>query len=82
MGRVLTISSGNYLLPNVAVEMERLRLQARVLEPEAEAMLERIQIKEGWNCVDLGCGGMGILGPLSRRVGASGSVVGVDLDQK
>lgn len=73
---------GEYLLAGGAAELERLRLQARVWEPEAEAMLDRIGVRLGWRCVDLGCGAMGILGPLSRRVGAEGRVVGVDSDPK
>lgn len=72
----------NYLLAGGSAELERLRLQARVWEPAAEAMLDTIGIQHGWNCVDLGCGGMGILGPLSQRVGANGRVVGVDTDTK
>jgi SAM-dependent methyltransferase len=59
-----------------------LQLQARVWEPEAEAMLDRIGLAPGAECIDLGCGAMGILRPLSRRVGPSGRVVGVDLDAK
>lgn len=72
----------NYLLAGGSAELERLRLQARVWEPEAEVMLDRIAIQPGWNCIDLGCGAMGILSPLSRRVGARGRVVGVDTDAK
>jgi SAM-dependent methyltransferase len=45
-------------------------------------MLDRIGVAPGWNCVDLGCGAMGVLGPLSRRVGPQGHVVGVDRDPK
>jgi ubiquinone/menaquinone biosynthesis C-methylase UbiE len=71
-----------YLLAGEAAELERLRLQARVWEPEAEAMLDRIGVTPGARCIDLGCGAMGILGPLSRRVGPSGRVAGVDLDAK
>jgi SAM-dependent methyltransferase len=53
-----------------------------VWEPEAEAMLDRIGLQSGWNCIDLGCGAMGLLGPLSRRVGPQGHVVGVDTDAR
>jgi SAM-dependent methyltransferase len=77
----MTITN-NYLLADGSSELERLRLQARVWEPEAEIMLDRIGVQPGWNCVDLGCGAMGILGPLSRRVGPQGHVVGVDTDAK
>jgi SAM-dependent methyltransferase len=72
----------SYLLANNEGELERLRLQARVLEPEAEAMLDRIGVQAGWSCIDLGCGAMGILGPLSKRAGPHGRVVGADQDAK
>ena len=75
-------TSNDYLLAGGSAELERLRLQARVWEPEAEIMLDRIGIEPGWNCIDLGCGAMGLLGPLSRRTGPQGRVVGVDLDAK
>ncbi len=75
-------TSNDYLLAGGSAELERLRLQARVWEPEAEIMLDRIGLQPGWNCIDLGCGAMGILGPLSRRVGPQGHVVGVDIDAK
>jgi SAM-dependent methyltransferase len=72
----------NYLLAGGSAELERLRLQARVWEPESERMLDTIGVRPGWNCIDLGCGAMGILGPLSRSVGQYGRVVGVDQDDK
>ena len=75
-------ASDSYLLSDSASELERLRLQAKVWEPAAEAMLDLIGIRPGWSCVDLGCGALGILKPLSRRVGATGKVVGVDVDAK
>jgi ubiquinone/menaquinone biosynthesis C-methylase UbiE len=62
-----------------AAELERVRLQAQVWELEAEALLDRIGVAPGWSCVDLGCGALGILGPLSRRVGDGGRVIGVDV---
>lgn len=49
---------------------------------ESEDTIHRRVRRErpGWRCLDLGCGAMGILGPLSRRVGPDGSVVGLDQD--
>jgi SAM-dependent methyltransferase len=76
----MTTVKNNYLLSGGAAELDRLRLQARVWEPEAETMLDQIGVGSGWRCIDLGCGGIGILEPLSRRVAASGHVVGVDID--
>jgi SAM-dependent methyltransferase len=61
-------------------ELARLQLQARVWEPEAESLLDQIGMAAGWRCLDLGCGAMGILGPLSRRVGPEGRVIGLDQD--
>jgi SAM-dependent methyltransferase len=61
-------------------EGEALRLaeQARVWEPAAEALLDRIGVPAGARCVDLGCGPAGILAPLARRAGPQGLVIGVD----
>ncbi len=44
-------------------------------------MLDRIGVEPGWSCLDVGCGAMGILEPLSERVGPSGRVLGIDLDE-
>src|SRR5207247_9427073 len=71
-----------YLLAGGAAELERLQLQARVWEPETEVMLEMIGVAPGWRCIDLGCGAMGLLGPLSRRVGPKAEVTGDDMDAR
>ena len=59
----MTNASENYLLAGGTAELERLQLQARVWEPDAEVMLDQIGLQAGWRCLDLGCGAMGILGP-------------------
>lgn len=61
-------------------EIERLIIQAKCWEPEAETLFDQIGVRPGWKCVDLGCGPVGVLSPLSRRVGAQGQVLGVDED--
>jgi ubiquinone/menaquinone biosynthesis C-methylase UbiE len=70
----------NYLLTSGIEELERLRLQARVWEPETERWLDEVGVRPGWRCLDLGCGAMGILGPLAKRAGPTGGVVGLDRD--
>jgi hypothetical protein len=50
-------------------ELARLQLQARVWEPDAEALLDRIDPQPGWASIDLGCGAMGILGSLKKGLG-------------
>jgi SAM-dependent methyltransferase len=63
-------------------ELERLVLQARVWEPEAEALLARIGLPAGAHAIDVGCGAYGVLGALARAVGPGGRVVGLDADDK
>lgn len=74
--------SQQHLVAGDMAEMERLRLQARVWEADAGTMLERIGVRHGWKCADLGCGAMGILGALSRRVGSNGEVLGIENDPR
>lgn len=57
---------------------DRSRLQTRIWDPEVETWLNQIDVQPGWQCVDLGCGVMGILEPLSRRSMPAGRVIGVE----
>ena len=79
---MLTANTNTDLLPSIALEVERMRLQAEAWEPEVEVWLDQIGVQPGWHCVDLGCGPVGILGPLNRRVERHGRVVGVDGDPR
>jgi SAM-dependent methyltransferase len=72
--------SGRYPIERRAGEIERLHLQSAAFARDVDAMLDRIAVREGWSCLDLGCGPGGITEPLSRRVGVSGRVVGLDKD--
>ena len=72
--------SGHYPIERRAGELERLNLQAAAMAPDTEVMLDRIGVVEGWSCLDLGCGPRGITDLLSTRVGASGRVIGLDMD--
>lgn len=76
-----TTESG-YLLSHGPDEIRRLQSWGRVWEPEAETMLDHIGVQPGWRCLDLGCGPMGILRALSRRVGDAGQVVAADINPK
>lgn len=71
------MSAANEYVLKSASEAERLYLQARVWEAEAEVLLDRIGVPPEGSGVDLGCGAMGILGPLARRMR---TVVGVERD--
>ena len=72
--------AGNYPIERRAGEIERLHCQSQAMGPETEAMLDRFGPMHGWSCLDVGCGPGGITSLLSARVGASGRVVGIDMD--
>jgi SAM-dependent methyltransferase len=58
----------------------RLRILARALWPTTERLLLAAGIAPGMTCLDVGCGGGDVSLALARLVGASGKVVGLDLD--
>ena len=62
-------------------EKRRLRLQAEVLEDLSDRALARLGPLDGLRALDVACGAMGLLGALSRRVGAGGRVVGCDVHE-
>lgn len=70
-----------YPLERTPGEFARLRVQAEAFAPDAEVLLDRIGVGEGWRCLDLGCGAGGIADILSARVGPRGHVVGLDPDR-
>jgi len=70
----------DYLLGRSDAEKARLDHQSAVLAPASEALLERIGIERGERVVDIGCGPGDVLTLLTRRVGPTGSVVGIERD--
>jgi SAM-dependent methyltransferase len=77
-----TTFAGHYPIEHRAGEIERLRIQAEGMAPDTLTMLNRIGVKPGWRCLDIGCGPGGITGLLSERVGSGGRVVGLDMDEQ
>jgi SAM-dependent methyltransferase len=67
-----------YLLGRGLAEEERLKRQIADLAPDSDQQLERIGIRPGEHVVDLGCGPGGVLHLLGKRVGPTGSVLGID----
>jgi ubiquinone/menaquinone biosynthesis C-methylase UbiE len=72
--------SGNYPIQHRVGEIERLGLQSTAMVADTVAMLERFGPMTGWICLDLGCGPGGITDLLSARVGATGRVIGLDMN--
>jgi SAM-dependent methyltransferase len=69
-----------YLLADQPSELERLQLQSRVWEPAGRQLLAKLDGGSGGRALDVGCGALGWLRILSEWVGASGQVVGTDID--
>jgi SAM-dependent methyltransferase len=70
--------SDRYLLGRGEGEEARLKRQIANLAPDSDAQLEKIGIKPGERVVDLGCGPGGVLHLLGKRVGPTGSVLGIE----
>jgi ubiquinone/menaquinone biosynthesis C-methylase UbiE len=76
------VHSVSYPLGGTQTELERLLTQAQAYEPQANWLLDRIGVQPGWRAVDIGCGPIGILNLLSKRVGQRGSVVGLEREAR
>jgi tRNA A58 N-methylase Trm61 len=70
--------SDHYLLGRGEGEEARLKRQIADLAPDSDAQLDKIGIKPGERVVDLGCGPGGVLHLLGKRVGPTGSVLGIE----
>ena len=67
-----------YLLGYREAEQNRLERQADELARDSEWLFDQIGVCAGWRVVEIGCGPRGCLGLLSKRVGSTGRVVGVE----
>lgn len=72
--------AGHYPIERREGEIERLHIQADAMAPFADSMLAAIGVRDGWSCLDIGCGPGGITALMAERCGPSGRVVGLDMD--
>lgn len=70
--------SDPYLLGYRQAEQERLERQSLELAHESSWMFDQIEIQNGMQIVEIGCGPRGCLSILSERAGANGKVIGVE----
>ena len=70
-----------YTIKGGRADAARLARQARVMAVATGAFLERVGVEPGRRCLDVGCGDGQVSLELARRVGPSGRVVGVDIDE-
>lgn len=61
-------------------ERRRLALQATILNPLTDRVLERAGIGAGLHVLDIGCGVGEVSMLAARRVGPAGRVIGIDMD--
>ena len=70
-----------YVLPHeLKGEQQRLRLMAALLDPMERRHLEDVGLRQGWRCLEVGCGIGSISQWLAEKVGPSGHVVASDID--
>jgi ubiquinone/menaquinone biosynthesis C-methylase UbiE len=74
--------SVSYPLGGTQTELGRLLTQAEAYEPQANWLLDQLGVQPGWRAVDIGCGPIGILNLLCKRVGPRGSVVGLEREAR
>jgi SAM-dependent methyltransferase len=53
---------------------------SNILQTGTNAFLDRLGIRPGMSCLDVGCGGGDVTRELARRAGSSGQIVGLDVD--
>src|SRR5580765_4501581 len=70
-----------YVIKGGEVGFQRLQVLARAWHPTTSALFDRAGVGPGMSCLDLGSGAGDVTFELARRVGPSGRVVGIDMDQ-
>ena len=71
----------NYAFENArAVQRDRLRLLAALLDDGTFRLLERLGVRPGWRCLEVGAGGGSVAAWLCDRTAPGGSVLATDLD--
>jgi ubiquinone/menaquinone biosynthesis C-methylase UbiE len=71
-----------YIMGTTDEEYERLRRQASMFERFAVSAFDRIGLGQGMTCLDVGSGPGEVMRLMAERVGPSGRVVGIDVDDK
>ena len=67
-----------YLLGINQTELERLRFQHGVWRENTDSFLDRLKIKKGWKCLDVGAGPGFVSMDLRERVGSPGEVAALE----
>lgn len=73
--------SKHYVIRGGIEGRERLRVIARVMHASSMSLFDRLGLRDGLACLDVGCGGGDATLELARRVAPRGKAVGADIDQ-
>jgi SAM-dependent methyltransferase len=73
-----TLGWTSYVDTKAQVELDRLRLMESVFDPLSARLLDRVGIKPGWQCLEVGAGAGSIARMLADRAGAA-NVTATDL---
>jgi ubiquinone/menaquinone biosynthesis C-methylase UbiE len=74
------MSESFYVLGHSQAEIRRLINQAAILRSTTERLLRSAGIQQGMRVLDVGCGAGDVSMLAGQLVGASGSVIGIDLN--
>lgn len=72
----------DYILGTSEGELDHLTQQAEEWAKAARRLFDEIGVARGWTVADIGCGTLGVLAILADRVGPTGTVVGVDREDR
>ena len=71
-----------YVHARDANEYQRLRDQASMWQRATEEVLDRVGLKPGMNCLDVGSGPGAVMRLMGDRVGPQGRVTGIEIDRQ
>lgn len=74
--------ASTYIIAGGDAGAERLRVLSAAMRGGTGALLDRIGIRPGMSVLDAGCGGGEVALEIARRVGPSGRVVGIEMDER
>ena len=70
-----------YVIRGGRIGYDRLQVLARARWPDTSALLDRIGVRPGMHCLDVGCGGGAVTLELARLVAPDGEAIGIDMDE-
>jgi ubiquinone/menaquinone biosynthesis C-methylase UbiE len=79
--RYYGVAVDRYVIRGGAEGFARLRALASFRLPDTQNLLDRLDIRDGWTCADLGSGSGDITVEIAHRVAPSGTVTGFDMDE-